>query len=50
MYGAPILFHNWTRKLIMRLRKYQARDIDIIGAPTIDEDCLLYELCFAELM
>ena len=32
------IFHNWIRKLIMRLKKYQARGIDVIGAPAIGDD------------
>mmetsp|Transcript_2015 Transcript_2015/g.4432 ORF Transcript_2015/g.4432 Transcript_2015/m.4432 type:complete len:363 (+) Transcript_2015:488-1576(+) len=34
-YGAPVQFHNWTRKLVYRLRKYQERGIEVVGAPTI---------------
>ena len=37
-HGPPIQFHNWTYKLILRLRKYQQRGVDVIGAPTIDDD------------
>ena len=35
-YGASIQFHNWTVKLIHRLRKYQG--IEVLGAPMIAED------------
>lgn len=36
--GSPLLFHNWTRKLINRLQKYQARGIEVVGAPAIAND------------
>ena len=36
-HSAPCMFHNWIRKLILRLQKYQARDIDVIGAPAIGD-------------
>ena len=35
--GPPIQFHNWTKKLVDRLKKYQGRGIEVIGAPAIDE-------------
>ena len=37
-YGPSIQFHNWTRKLINRLRKYQKRGIEVVGAPAIGDD------------
>ena len=37
-HGAQIQFHNWCRKLVERLRKYQKRGIDVVDAPTIAED------------
>lgn len=36
-YSPSIQFHNWTLKLINRLRKYQQRGIEVISAPTIDD-------------
>ena len=36
-YGPPIQFHNWTKKLVDRLIKYQGRGIEVVDAPTIDE-------------
>ena len=35
-FGPPIQFHNWTKKLVDRLIKYQGRGIEVIDAPTID--------------
>lgn len=35
--GPPIQFHNWTKKLVDRLKKYQGRGIEVLGAPTVDE-------------
>ena len=35
-YCPPIQFHNWTLKLINRLRKYQQCGIEVISAPTMD--------------
>ena len=35
--GPPIQFHNWTKKLVDRLNKYQGRGIEVIDAPTIKE-------------
>jgi len=37
-YGSSFQFHNWTLKLINRLRKYQQRGIEVVGAPTIGDD------------
>lgn len=34
----PIQFHNWTCKLVDRLRKYQQRGIEVVGAPIIGEE------------
>ena len=47
-YGSPVLFHNWTVKLINRLRKYQHRGIEVIDAPTIGDDVQISEICWAE--
>lgn len=42
-YGASISFHNWIRKLITRLHKYQKRGIEVVGAPSIGDDvCIDY--------
>jgi hypothetical protein len=37
-HGAPIQFHNWCCKLVLRLRKYQKRGIEVVDAPTIADD------------
>eukprot|EP00986_Skeletonema_menzelii_P009040 scaffold4012_cov127-Skeletonema_menzelii.AAC.2 len=37
-WGPPVQFHNWCCALIKRLRKYQKRGIDIVGAPSIVDD------------
>lgn len=37
-YAPPIAFHNWTKKLVDRLRKYQTRGIEVVNAPTIAND------------
>ena len=36
-HGPPIQFHNWTKKLVDRLIKYQGRGIEVIDAPTVDK-------------
>ena len=33
--GPAIQFHNWTKKLVDRLEKYQGRGIEIIDAPIV---------------
>jgi len=35
--GPPIQFHNWTKKLVDRLKKYQGRGIEVVEAPTVAE-------------
>lgn len=45
--GAYKQFHNWTRKLIKRLRKYQNRGIEVVGAPVIDPDLKLMEYTYS---
>ena len=42
--SSACMFHNWIRKLILRLKKYQARGIEVIGAPAIGEDFEIDEL------
>ena len=42
-YGASIQFHNWICKLHHRLKKYQARGIEILDAPTIDDSIEIRE-------
>ena len=42
-HGPPIQFHNWTCKLIKRLRKYQQRGIEVVDASTIGEDFQIRE-------
>jgi len=42
-HSAPCMFHNWICKLIWRLQKYQARGIDVIGAPAIGDDFEIHE-------
>ena len=42
-YGPAIQFHNWTYKLIKRLRKYQQRGIEVVDASTIGEDFQIRE-------
>ena len=37
-FAPSVQFHNWCRKLIERLRKYQKRGIDVVDAPTIADD------------
>ncbi|KAL7541679.1 hypothetical protein ACHAXR_011125 [Thalassiosira sp. AJA248-18] len=44
-YGAPIQFHNFTRKLINRLRKYQQRGIEVVDAPAVDNGIDYWEFC-----
>lgn len=35
--GPAIQFHNWTKKLVDRLEKYQGRGIEVIDAPIISD-------------
>jgi len=37
-HSAPCMFHNWTRKLVLRLQKYQARGIEVIDTNDIAAD------------
>ncbi|EJK62973.1 hypothetical protein THAOC_16396 [Thalassiosira oceanica] len=37
-YGASIQFHNFVKKLIDRLKKYQSRGIEVLDAPAIAHD------------
>ena len=37
-HSAPCMFHNWTRKLVKRLQKYQARGIEVIDTNAIAAD------------
>mmetsp|Transcript_23334 Transcript_23334/g.53531 ORF Transcript_23334/g.53531 Transcript_23334/m.53531 type:complete len:491 (-) Transcript_23334:213-1685(-) len=37
-YGASIQFHNFVKKLIDRLKKYQSRGIEVLNAPAIPDD------------
>jgi len=45
-YCSSTQFHNWTVKLINRLRKYQQRGIEVGGAPTIGDDVQIKEFSF----
>mmetsp|Transcript_23077 Transcript_23077/g.23343 ORF Transcript_23077/g.23343 Transcript_23077/m.23343 type:complete len:299 (+) Transcript_23077:258-1154(+) len=37
-YGMSVQFHNWVCKLYCRLKKYQGRNIEVLGAPIAAND------------
>jgi hypothetical protein len=47
-YGASVQFHNWICKLHHRMKKYQARGIEILDAPTIDDSIKIREFSLTD--